>query len=177
MNTTTNIAAETASVNFIFDHINKQIVGTRKAFDLSGNPNSSLYKELMARIAQQPTYTYRVVERKKSEGKKTYEGLTYNLMIDYLDAVSEELEFNDPEKSKEAEELRNSLDQMKKDGIPFGRRKKIFLEKYPNFSVNKAQELIKEHNFQALKVRYRIVRINKKEKGINPVSLNKAVNE
>ena len=174
---TTNFAAETAPVNFYYDHLNQQIVGTRKAYDLSGNPNSPLYKELMDRIAGQPTYTFRVIERKKSEGKKTYEGLTFNLMIDYLDALSEEQGMNQPEQSKKTQALRDSLTKMKKDGIPFGGRKKIFLEKYPNFSVNKAQELIKAHNFHALKVHYRIVETGKPETKADLVSFNKAVNE
>ena len=174
---TTNFAAETAPVNFYYDHLNQQIVGTRKAFDLSGNPNSPLYKELMERISGQPAYTFRVIERKKSEGKKTYEGLTYNLMIDYLDALSEEQGVKEPEQSKKIQALRDSLTQMKNDGIPFGRRKKTFLEQFPNFSVNKAKKLIEAHNFQAMKVHYKIIRLGKPETKTDLVAYNKAVNE
>ena len=68
MNPTATV--ENAPVHFFYDHINQKIVGTRKDFDLSGNPNSPLYDELMARIAGQPTYTFRVIERKKCENKK-----------------------------------------------------------------------------------------------------------
>ena len=174
MNTASFTAIDNAPVNFYFDHLNKQIVGTRKAFDLSGNPNTPFYKELMERMEQQPTYTFRVIERKKNDNKRTYAGLTYNLMIDYLDALADNAGMNEPEKSKEIQDFRESMVKMKTDGVAFGKRKKTFLERYPDFSVNKAKELIKAHDFHALKVNYKIIRMGKPETGSHTITYSKA---
>ena len=128
----------------------------------------------MARIAEQPTYTFQVIERKKNEDKKTYEGLTFNLMMDYLDTLSDYLGISDPEKSAAVEAFRNSLEDMRVDKVPFGHRKKAFLEKFPHFNVAKAKAFIREQHFEALKEDYEIVSWGEPEIGSNVIPYNPA---
>lgn len=158
MNTTKTVA------HFTYNHLNKTIDGSVLNFQRAGNPNSPLYNELMKRMAAQPTYKLNPIAPEKQSQKQTYKGLTNQLMMDYLDTLA----------TQEATDLRNKLANMKENGESFAARKKIFLEHFPKFSVNKAKKLINDGNFQALKTKYKIVRLGQPETGISAVPFNKA---
>ena len=66
---------------------------------------------------------------------------------------------------------------MKEKKESFASRKKIFLENFPGFNVNKAKMVIKDSNFQALKVKYKVVRYGKPATGSSTVPYKMAGNE
>ena len=80
MNNLTATATTSKKFAFTFDHVNKKIVGTDINFQKSGIPGSKEEKELMARIEARPTYTFAVIETEKKPAKKTYAGLTMEVM-------------------------------------------------------------------------------------------------
>lgn len=66
-----SIASENAqSPCFTYDHINHKIVGTELNFRKSGIPGSDQDTELMARLAEHPNYTFRIIKPDKE--KNTY---------------------------------------------------------------------------------------------------------
>ena len=106
MNATMNNLTATATTSkkfaFTYNHITKKIVGTDVAFAKAGIPGSALEKELLARMEGQPTYTFEVIETVKKPAKKTYAGLTQELMREYIEAQEE----------KAKEDLIAQLDDM-----------------------------------------------------------------
>ena len=84
INTSSSSTIKTASTSkkfaFTYNHINKTIVGTDNNFLKAGIPGSDLEKELLARMAGQPTYTFEVIATEKKPEKRSYAGLTMDLM-------------------------------------------------------------------------------------------------
>jgi len=70
---------------FVYDHINRKIIGTERNFKLAGIPNSDACKALMAVKAGQPTYSlFPIPSKKKVAKKQTYAGLTRDLITEYV---------------------------------------------------------------------------------------------
>ena len=80
MNNLTVIATTSKKFAFTYNHITKKIVGTDINFEKAGIPGSDLEKELLARMAGQPTYTFEVITTDKKPEKRSYAGLTMDLM-------------------------------------------------------------------------------------------------
>jgi hypothetical protein len=78
----------TAVVRFTIDFVNQKIVGTEYNFKKAGIPGTEQYKELLTRIAAHPGFGYQMVKPEKE--KKTYKGLSRELMYDYLFVKGEE---------------------------------------------------------------------------------------
>lgn len=137
---------------FTFDHINKTIVGSEFNFKMSGNPTKPQYHALMTAMEMQPTYKLDPIpSKKKVEKKKSYEGLTLNLMEEYLNLVYE---------GKKAEEARTKFAAMKaKHGLKelaYPTIKSWFLDLFPKFNVNKAMEQISEKKLENNKACYKV---------------------
>ena len=91
MNATLNVAAATKTANyFTFNHINKTIVGSEFNFKMSGNPTKPQYEALMNAMAMQPTYT--LAPTASDFVKKSYKGLTFDMMMDYMDLKGTEFQ-------------------------------------------------------------------------------------
>lgn len=130
-----------ATTYFTFDHIAKKIVGTELNFKKSGIPGSKQDKELMARVAEHPNYTFCVIKPKKE--KNSYKGLKRELMYDYIDCFG-------------SKEMMEQLQKMKEDGTGFPAMKSWFLDLFPKFNVEKAKKEIREYRLGNVKAKYKV---------------------
>ena len=92
---TTNTAIDTSfTAYFTFDHVGERILGSEFNFKMSGNPNKPQYNALMAAKAMQPTYKFAPIAstKKKVEKKQTYKGLSFELMMDYVEFKGNEIQ-------------------------------------------------------------------------------------
>ena len=156
INTTTanTVRTSTKKHAFTFDHINKQIVGTDINFQKAGIPGSALEKELNARMEERPSYGFAVIETEKKPAKKTYAGLTMEVMEASLAIYQGEL----------AEEMRVEFAKMKvkkeKKEMTYPTIKSWFLDLFPHFNVNKAKATIKANNLEKKKAPYTVIKVS-----------------
>lgn len=166
MNTTTIIttkknAASTKSVYFTFNFFEKTIVGKDVDFELAGNPNNPQYAELMERMNAQPTFALFKVETERKT-KRTYSGLSRELMFDYLTLHEEQ-------------DMLKKFAEMKDDHVAYPAIKSWFLEAYPKFDVKKAKNEVRTARLTTTKVKYKAV---KKDASKAPIDFTaKAVNQ
>ena len=156
--TSSSSTIKTASTSkkfaFTYNHITKKIVGTDINFEKAGIPGSNLEKELLARMAGQPTYTFEVITTDKKPEKRSYAGLTMDLMEDYLAIWEHELA--DTARAKFAE---MKAKQEKKE-LRFSFIKSWFLELFPKFDVKKAKKEIREKKFKDAKAPYKVIKVS-----------------
>ena len=149
-NTTTNTRSSAKKFAFTYNHLAKKIVGTDVAFAKAGIPGSDLETELMARMNGQPTYTFEVIETEKKPAKKTYAGLTMEVMEGYLAVYQGEL----------AVEMRAQFAEMKGNKVKYPVIKSWFLDLFPHFNVNKAKTAIKADNLEKKKAPYKVIKVS-----------------
>lgn len=142
MMNTTATTTKTATY-FTFDHIKKQIVGSEFNFKMAGNADKPQYEALMIAMERHPNYTLTpVASKKKASKKQTYEGLTRDLMKDYIEM-------------KKNEVLLAEFKQMIEDKTPYPTMKSWFLETYKGFNVKKAKSELAKHELAAKKEKVR----------------------
>jgi hypothetical protein len=149
----------TPVVRFTIDFVNHKIVGTEYNFRKASIPGTEQYNELLTRMAAHPGFGYQMVKPEKE--KKTYKGLSRELMYDYLSVMGED-------------DMLAQLVQMKQDKVAYPTIKSWFLDKFPNFNVNKAKKHIDSVNLKSVKKKYRVIKANAK---VSTISLPKAANE
>ena len=151
---TTNTVRTSKKFAFTYDHVNKKIIGTDIAFQKAGIPGSALEKELNTRMEERPSYGFAVIETEKKPAKKTYAGLTMEVMETYLAIYQGEL----------ANEMRTEFAKMKvkhnKKEMSYPTIKSWFLDLFPHFNVNKAKAAIKANNLEKKKAPYKVVKVS-----------------
>ena len=135
---------------FTFDHVNKKIVGKDIDFQKAGIPGSALEKELNARMEARPSYGFTVIPTEKKPAKKTYAGLTMEVMEAYLAIYEGEL----------AVEMRAKFAEMKGKKEKYPVIKSWFIDLFPQFNVNKAKAAIKANNLEKKKAPYKVVKVS-----------------
>ena len=162
-NTTTNTRSSAKKFAFTYDHVNKKIIGTDIAFQKAGIPGSALEKELNTRMEERPSYGFAVIETEKKPAKKTYAGLTMEVMETYLAIYQGEL----------ANEMRTEFAKMKvkhnKKEMSYPTIKSWFLDLFPHFNVNKAKKAIQDHKLMEAKAPHQVVKVS--------ISIPKAANQ
>lgn len=139
MNKTTKSNAPRFTINFI----KKEIIGTQASFDKASKGFGSIYEELADKVAKHPDFALTVKEQKRqiTRAKRTYDGLDFKLMEDYI-AIQ-----------KNGETLRREYDAVKAMAKSAGKSlypitKKWFLDKFSTekkpFDVKEAKEAITE---------------------------------
>ena len=83
MTTSTNTKTNT---HFIIDFFNNTISGTKTSFNKAGKGISPYYQELTEKMNAHPDYELNIKELKKksTKAKRTYEGLDFDFMEDYI---------------------------------------------------------------------------------------------
>lgn len=83
MNTTTSTDS---AVRFTIDFFKQTITGTKASFAKAGKGFGPEYEELTVKMAAHPTFTLTVKEQKHkaTRAKKTYEGMDFKFMEDYI---------------------------------------------------------------------------------------------
>ena len=125
---------------FRFNMFNDTIEGSEFNFKKAGNPASEQYAELMQFKAIQPTFKFApIASVKKVEKKQTYKGLSFELMMDYV-----EIKGNAVQKAEFEAHVNND------DAYPT--IKSWFLDNFKvGFTVEKAKREIAEHKLGARK--------------------------
>ena len=152
---TSNTAMDTTfTTYFTFNHLKKTIVGSEFNFKMSGNPNKPQYEALMKAMAFQPDYTLApVASTKKVEKKQTYKGLSFELMMDYVEFKGNEVQ------KAEFEEIVSS-------NATYPTIKSWFLDNFKvGFTVEKAEREIAEYKLNERKTK---VRTSVKVKMVKP---------
>ena len=142
---TTNTAIDTSFTNyFTFNHINKTIVGSEFNFKMSGNPKKPQYEALMKAMACQPAYTLApIASTKKVEKKQTYKGLTFELMMDYVEFKGSEVQ-------------KAEFEKIVSDDESYPTIKRWFLDNFKvGFTVEKATREIAQHKLGERKAKVR----------------------
>ena len=113
---------------FTIDHANKEIRCSKTALKKAGVFNSAEYKMLNKIMAANPTYAVVEKEIKKNASKKSYSGLTFDRMRDYIatqpNAKNNLIKFDAVMKMAETK------------GAKYPLTKKWFLKSFPNFKEN-----------------------------------------
>ena len=112
---------------YSFDFVNKTIVASKTTLKKASKPGSPEYKELMKMIAKYPTFT--VVEKEVSVNgnKKTYNGLTFDVMEAYIS------------KQANSEAKLEEFKKVKQVG-KYPLVKSWFLSEYTNFRMSEAKK-------------------------------------
>lgn len=86
MNTTTS------SVRFTLDFFKKTITGTKASFNKANKGFGPEYEELTSKMAAHPDFKLVVKEQKTktTKAKRTYEGMDYKFMEDYIATFEDE---------------------------------------------------------------------------------------
>ena len=90
MNTTTT--SSKSAVRFTIDFFKKTITGTKASFDKASKGFGTEYEELTAKMAAHPDFTLVIKEQKHkaTKAKRTYVGMDYKFMEDYIATFEDE---------------------------------------------------------------------------------------
>lgn len=131
---------------FAYDFVNNTIVASKTTLKKAGKPGTSEYKELVKMIAKQPTF--RVVEKEitTNDSKKTYHGLTLEVMRTHI------------QKQENSIALMAEFDEVLKIGkSKYPLAKKWFLEQFPNFKMTEAKKAVSNAKIAKAKANAKLV--------------------
>ena len=122
MNTTTS--SSKSAVRFTIDFFNKKIIGTKASFDKAGKGFGAEYEELTVKMAAHPGFELVIKEQKHkaTKTKRTYVGMDYRFMEDYIAT------FEDASLLKEYEAVKEMANNCGTKVYPL--TKKWFLDKF-----------------------------------------------
>ena len=153
-----------SNIYFTCNHIDKTIDGTEYHFNKASIPGTAQYKQLMERMEAHPTYTLNPISTKKTSSKRTYAGLNSKLIKEYISI------------QKNREELEAEYKALIDKEVGFPTIKSWFLDKYPKFNVNKAENEIRAYKLKERKAGAIKVKPTAKENN-SVVNLPKASNQ
>ena len=139
---------------FAFDFVNNTIVASKTTLKKAGKPGSPEYKELMKMIAKQPTF--RVVEKEiaTNDSKKTYHGLTIEMMKTHI------------QKQENSETLMAEFEEAMKFGkSKYPLAKKWFVKQFPNFKITEGKKAVSDAKIAKIKANANKVITLKKASG------------
>lgn len=129
---------------FVYDHVNKAIIGTKTSLKKAGNPYSEEYKILTEMMNMRPDYAVKEKVIKENPSKKDYDGLNDGLIRDYL-----AIQKNAKELLAVYDRIKDAANEQKKK--PFPLIKRWFLDTFKSFDVEKAKEEINKYMIKEAK--------------------------
>ena len=120
----TIVASSNSNVRFTLDFFKKTITGTKASFNKANKGFGPEYEELTAKMAAHPDFELRVKEQKTktTKSKRTYEGMDFKFMEDYIAT------FEDVSLAKEYEAVKQMAEDCGTKAYPL--TKKWFLGKF-----------------------------------------------
>ena len=136
----TIVASSKSAVRFTLNFFDKTITGTKASFNKAGKGFGPEYEELTSKMAAHPGFALVVKEQKQktTKAKKTYEGLDFTFMENYIATLA-----NAEEISKKYAEVKAMAKATKCAVYPF--TKKWFLETFKDFDMEEAKEAIYDY--------------------------------
>ena len=123
---------------FVYDHVNKTIIGTRSALKKAGIPGSDESKAFASMIRDYPHYEVMEKDVKKNPSKNSHKGLTMSLVKAYL-----EIQENADEVKEKLKRIENMAKEQKLKAFPLVKR--WFIGMFENFDVETAQKEIADY--------------------------------
>ena len=129
-----------SNVRFTINFFEQTITGTKASFNKAGKGFGPEYEELTSKMAAHPGFALVVKEQKQktTKAKKTYEGLDFTFMENYIATLA-----NAEEISKKYKEVKAMAKKTNIAVYPF--TKKWFLETFKDFNMEEAKEAIYNH--------------------------------
>ena len=129
-----------SNVRFTINFFEQTITGTKASFNKAGKGFGPEYEELTFKMAAHPGFALVVKEQKQktTKAKKTYEGLDFTFMENYIATLA-----NAEEISKKYKEVKAMAKKTNIAVYPF--TKKWFLETFKDFDMDAAKEAIFNH--------------------------------
>ena len=127
-----------SAVRFTLNFFEKTITGTKASFNKANKGYGPEYEELTAKMAAHPDFELRVKEQKTktTKSKRTYEGMDYKFMEDYIAT------FEDASLMKKYEAVKKMADDCGTKAYPL--TKKWFLGKFSDmeggFNMDEAKK-------------------------------------
>ncbi len=134
----TIVASSKSAVRFTLDFFKKTITGTKASFNKANKGFGPEYEELTAKMAAHPDFELRVKEQKTktTKSKRTYEGMDFKFMEDYIAT------FEDVSLAKEYEAVKQMAEDCGTKAYPL--TKKWFLGKFSDmeggFNMDEAKK-------------------------------------
>ena len=134
----TIVASSNSNVRFTLDFFKKTITGTKASFNKANKGFGPEYEELTAKMAAHPDFELRVKEQKTktTKSKRTYEGMDFKFMEDYIAT------FEDVSLAKEYEAVKQMAEDCGTKAYPL--TKKWFLGKFSDmeggFNMDEAKK-------------------------------------
>jgi hypothetical protein len=123
---------------FTIDFINKTICGSPASFKKASTGMGTIYEELIDKMHNHPDFKLEKAHSEKNPDKKTYAGLKYALMEDYI-----AIQPNADILRKKMELVKKSAKQSAESAYPIV--KKWFLEEVgKDFNVEEAKKAVKD---------------------------------
>lgn len=123
---------------FIYDHVNKTIIGTKSALKRAGIPGSDESKAFASMIRDYPHYEVVAKDVKKNPSKNSHKGLNMSLVRAYL-----EIQENASELKEKLKRIENMAKEQKLKAFPLVKR--WFIGMFENFDVETAQKEIADY--------------------------------
>ena len=145
---TTSTANNKSAVHFTLNFFDKTITGTKASFDKAGKGFGAEYEELTVKMAAHPEFTlvYKEQKHKAAKAKRTYDGLNFSFMEDYI-----EIQENAADMMAEYKAVKQMAEKCGTKIYPL--TKKWFLNKFSTetvpFDMGTAKEEINQHRIQA----------------------------
>ena len=130
---------------FAVSFADNTIVASKTTLKKAGKPGTPEYKELMKLIAKHPTF--RVVEKEvtTNDSKKTYHGLTIEMMKTHI------------QKQENSETLMAEFEEAMKFGkSKYPLAKKWFVKQFPNFKITEGKKAVSEAKNAKIKANAKI---------------------
>ena len=141
---------------FAVSFADNTIVASKTTLKKAGKPGTPEYKELMKLIAKHPTF--RVVEKEvtTNDSKKTYHGLTIEMMKTHI------------QKQENSETLMAEFEEAMKFGkSKYPLAKKWFVKQFPNFKITEGKKAVSDAKIAKIKANANKVITLKKASGQN----------
>lgn len=117
---------------FTIDHIEGKIFCSKTALKKASVFNSEEYKMLNKIMKANPSYTVVEKDIKKNASKKSYKGLSFDRMKDYIETQ--------PNAEKNLIKFEYVKKMAKTKGAQYPLTKKWFLKSFPNFKENDVEK-------------------------------------
>ena len=151
----TIVASSKSAVRFTLNFFDKTITGTKASFNKANKGFGPEYEELTSKMAAHPDFTLVVKEQKTktTKAKRTYEGMDYKFMEDYIAT------FEDASLMKKYEAVKKMADDCGTKAYPL--TKKWFLGEFSDMEGGFDMEAAKKDiaNYRIAKAQASILEV------------------
>lgn len=117
---------------FTLNFVNKSIVGTKSAITRANKCLEPEYSELCALLEKHPNFKVEVKKIDQNKEKKTYHGLSFQAMEDYISTQKNSKEM--------LAKFKKAMEIAEAKGAKYPLTKKWFLKNYPTYKNNEVSD-------------------------------------